>query len=76
MKTIDIPMIVWLGGVQQGCAQGGGRRLLRFESPWWRPKESQVQAQFRVQEQHTLKLMPRSHTDSVLDVLYMDGDEK
>jgi hypothetical protein len=68
----------WIGehGVQQ-CfpSQEGGRRLIRFESPRWRPKAIQVRAQFRVQEQCTIKRMPRSHTDSVLDVLYMVGSK-
>jgi hypothetical protein len=59
--------------VQQGCPSrgGGGTRLIWFESPRWRPKVIQVLAQFGVQEQHTLKTTPRSHTESVLDVLYM-----
>jgi hypothetical protein len=35
-NPIDIPMIVWLGGEQRCASQGGGPRLLRFESPWWR----------------------------------------
>jgi hypothetical protein len=36
-------------------------------------QETQVRAQFRVQEQHSLKMTPRSHAESVLDVLYMGG---
>ena len=36
----------WYGGVggQQGCPsqEGGGPRLIRFESPRWRPKATQV----------------------------------
>ena len=35
----------WYGGVggQQGCpSQEGGPRLIRFESPRWRPKATQV----------------------------------
>ena len=35
----------WYGGVggHQGCAsQEGGPRLIRFESPRWRPKATQV----------------------------------
>jgi hypothetical protein len=58
--------------VQQGCSSwGGGTRLIRFESPRWRPKAIQVQAQFEVQEQCVIKWTLRSHTESVLDVLYM-----
>jgi hypothetical protein len=59
-------------GVQQ-CfpSQEGGLRLIQFESPRWRPKATQVRAQLGVQEQHTLKMTPRSHTESVLDVIYM-----
>jgi hypothetical protein len=38
-------------GVQQGFpSQEGGPRLIRFESPRWRPKAIQVRAQFGVQE--------------------------
>jgi hypothetical protein len=36
-----------------------------------RPKATQVRAQLGVQEQHALKMTLRSHTESVLDVLYM-----
>jgi hypothetical protein len=67
---------VWNGveEVQQGCPSGiGGTRLIRFESPRWRPKAIQVRTQFGVQEQCAIKRTPRSHTESVLDVLYMVG---
>ena len=60
----------WYGrlGGQQGCpSQEGGPRLIRFESPRWRPKETKVRARLEVQEQHVLKTMPRSHTMSILD---------
>ena len=66
----------WYGGVggQQGWpSQERGPRLIRFESPRWRPKTTQVRARLGVQEQHVLKMMPRSHTVSLLGVLYMDG---
>jgi hypothetical protein len=45
----------------------------RFESPRWRPKAIQVRTKFGVQEQCAIKWTPRSHTESVLDVLYMVG---
>jgi hypothetical protein len=64
----------WIGedGVQQGYpCQEGGPRLIRFESPRWRPKAIQVRAQFGVQEQCVIKQTPRSHMESVWDVLYM-----
>ena len=48
-------------------------RLIRFESPRWRPKATQVRARLGVQEQHVLKTTPRSHTVSVLGIIYMDG---
>ena len=67
----------WYEGVggQQGCpSQEVGPTLIRFESPRWWPKASQVQARLGVQEQHVLKTTPRSHTVSVLGVLYMDGN--
>ena len=54
-------------------SQEGGPRLIRFESPRWRPKTTKVRACLGVQEQHVLKMMPRSHTVSILGVLYMDG---
>ena len=66
----------WYGGLggQQGCpSQEGGPRLIRFESPRWRPKATKVRARLGVQEQHVLKTMPRSHMVSVLGILYMDG---
>jgi hypothetical protein len=60
--------------VQQGCSsRGGGTRLIRFESLRWSPKAIKVRAQFGVQEQCIIKRTPRSHTESVLDVLYMVG---
>ena len=66
----------WDGeGSQQGCpSQEGGPRLIRFESPRWRPKATQVRARLGVQEQHVLKTTPRSHTVSISRVLYMDGN--
>ena len=51
----------WIGeeGVQQGFpSQEGGPRLIRFESPRWRPKTIRVRAQFGIQEQHVLKMTP------------------
>jgi hypothetical protein len=66
----------WIGEdrVQLGFpSQEGGPRLIWFESPRWRPKAIQVRAQFGVQEQCAIKRTPRSHTESVLDVLYMVG---
>jgi hypothetical protein len=63
----------WIGedGVQQGfTSQEGGPRLIRFESPRWRPKAIQVRAQFGAVRNKT---DARSHTESVLDVLYMVG---
>jgi hypothetical protein len=60
--------------VQQGFpSQQGGPRLIRFESLRWRPKAIQVRVQYGVQEQCAIKQTPRSHTESVLDVLYMVG---
>jgi hypothetical protein len=54
--------------VQQGFpSQEGGLRLIRFESPRWRPKATQVRVQFGIQEQSAVKRTPKSHTDSVFD---------
>jgi hypothetical protein len=58
---------------QRFPSQEGGPRLIRFESPRWRPKAIQVRVQLRVQEQCAIKRMPRSHTELVLDVIYMVG---
>jgi hypothetical protein len=75
MTLVHTTMIgAWNGvDVQQGCPSRGGTRLIRFESPRWRPKAIQVRAQFGVQEQCSIKWMTRSHTKSDLDVLYMVG---
>ena len=61
------------GGQQGFPSREGGPKLIRFESPSWRPKTTQVRIHFRVQEQHTLKITPRSHTESILNILYMHG---
>jgi hypothetical protein len=77
MTPMHMTMIgAWNGveEVQQGFpSQEGGPRLIRFESPRWRPKAIQVRVQFGVQEQCAIKRRPMSHTESVLDVLYMVG---
>ena len=36
-------------------------------------KTTQVRVHLGVQEQHILKMTPRSHTESVSDIPYMDG---
>jgi hypothetical protein len=54
-------------------SQVEGPQLIRFEYPRWRPKTTQVRVHLGVQEQPTPKITPRSHTESVLGVLYMDG---
>jgi hypothetical protein len=41
--------------------------------PSWSPNPSRAEIQFGFQEQSAPKLSPRSHTNSVLDVLYIDG---
>jgi hypothetical protein len=74
MHTTIIGAWNGVGKVQQRFpSQEGGPRLIRFESPRWRPKAIQVRVQFGVQEQFVIKRTPRSHTESVLDVLYMVG---
>jgi hypothetical protein len=42
-------------------------------NPSWSPNPSRAEIQFGFQEQSAPKLSPRSHTNSVLYVLYMDG---
>jgi hypothetical protein len=58
---------------QRFPSQQGGPRLIQFESPRWRPKAIQGRVQFGVQEQCAIKRTHRSHTESVLNVLYMVG---
>ena len=74
---MDTVMVGEWHGVPQGhlgCPnQEGGPRLIRFESPRWRPKETQVRVHLGVQEQPAPKSTPRPHTESILDALYMDG---
>jgi hypothetical protein len=69
-------MGAWHGeeGVQRGCpCQRGGSRLIRFESPRWRPKPIRLRFSFGLQEQPVVKRTPRSHTELDLEVLYMVG---
>ena len=66
----------WDGGEggQQGCpSQEGGPRLIRFESPRWRPSPTEVGVHLGFQDQSTLNWSPRMHPDSVFDDPYMDG---
>jgi hypothetical protein len=41
--------------------------------PSWSPNPGRAGIQFGFQEQFTPESSPRSHTNSILDVLYMDG---
>ena len=66
----------WYGGVggQQGClSQEGGPRLIRFESPRWRLKTTQVRVYLGLQDQSTLNWSPRTHPDSVFDDQHIIG---
>ena len=61
-------------GDQQGCPkQEGGPRLIRFKSPRWRPKATQVRVCLGFQDQSALNWSPRTHPDYVFDDPYMDG---
>ena len=63
-------------GDQQGFpSREEGPKLIWFESPRWRPKDNSSSSPLylRVQEQHAQKMTPMSHTESISDVLYMDG---
>ena len=63
-------------GDQQGFpSREEGPKLIWFESPRWRPKDNSSSSPpyLGVQEQHAQKMTPRSHTESVLDVLFIDG---
>ena len=78
ITSMDTVMVGEWNGVLQGhlgCPnQEGGPRLIRFESPRWRPKETQVRVHLGVQEQPAPKSTPRPHIESVLDDLYIDGN--
>ena len=60
MTSMDTVIVGEWHGVLQGhlgCPnQEGGTRLIRFESPKWRPKETQVRIHLGVQEQPTQKI--------------------
>ena len=60
------------GDLQGFPSRVEGPKLIRFESPRWRPKTTQVRVHLGVQEQPAQKMMPKSHTESILDVLFMD----
>jgi len=49
------------------------RRPARASKPNWRPNPSRARVRLGVQEQSALKRTSRSHTESDLDVFYMDG---
>ena len=61
------------GDLQGFSSREEGPKLIQFESPRWRPKTTEVRVHLGVQEQPAQKMTPRSHTVSVLDVIYMDG---
>ena len=61
------------GDLQGFSSRVEGPKLIRFESPRWRPKTTQVYVHLGVQEQPAPKMTSRSHTESILDVLYMAG---
>ena len=66
----------WYGGVgvQQGCpSQEGGPRLIRFESPRWRSKATQVRVCLGLQDQSALNWSPITHPDSNFDDPHMVG---
>ena len=78
MTSMDMDMVgEWHGVLQDhlGCPnQKGGPRLIWFESPRWRAKETKVRVHLGVQEQSTPKSTLRPHTESVLDSLCIDGN--
>ena len=61
------------GDLQGFSSRVEGPKLIWFESPRWRPKTTQVRVHLGVQEQPAPKMTTRSHTETVSDVLYMDG---
>ena len=76
-KSTSIHMIM-LGepygdqGDQRGCPKReGGPKLIRFESPRWRPKSSSSPS--RVLDQSIIKLVTRARPGSVFDDPRMDG---
>jgi hypothetical protein len=67
----NVMMIRNYGGDKEGLKErrGGAKEA----KPSWSPNPSRAEIQFGFQEQSAPKSSPRSHTNSVLDVLYMDG---
>ena len=61
-------------GDQRGSPnREGGPKLIRFESPRWRSKATQVRVWLRLQDQSALNWSPRTHPDSVFNDPHMDG---
>jgi hypothetical protein len=71
----DIIMIRNHGEGKEGLKErrGGAQDQQKAAKPSWNPNPSRDRVQFGFQEQSSPKTSPRSHTDSVWDVLYMDG---
>ena len=78
MTSMDTVMVGEWHGVLQGhlgCPnQEGGPRLIRFESPRWRPKETKVRVHLGVQKQLALKSTPRPQ-NGVRFLCYLYGWE-
>jgi hypothetical protein len=71
----NVMMIRNYGGDKEGLKErrGGAKEQQIKVKPSWSPNPSRAENQFGFQEQSAPKLSPRSHTNSVLDVLYVDG---
>src|SRR6266542_4404041 len=70
----DVLVLRNLGEDQQGLGKGRGvGGAARTSTSRGSPSPTRLRLHLGIQEQAEPKLMPRTHTDSVLDVLYMDG---
>jgi hypothetical protein len=61
---------------RKGLKRDVGKGAAKAAKPSWSPNPSRAEIEFGFQEQSAPKSSPRSHTNSVLDVLYKDGKIK
>jgi hypothetical protein len=69
----NVMMIRNYRGDKEGLKERRGQRTSKGSQAKLESNPSRAEIQFGFQEQSALKSAPRSHTNSVLDILYMDG---
>jgi hypothetical protein len=69
----NVMMIRNYRGDKEGLKERRGQRTSKGGQAKLESNPSRAEIQFGFQEQSTLKSWPRSHTNSILDILYMDG---